>query len=282
VKTVLLVDVAKAPKKGKVVKYSSGDDIDTRVKSLLHSMAKAEAFTSKSYNHDHLSNNVQGALWKIKLLLCQTICILSAGRSSIKEDTVPPNDSLTTRETRCVELLQLANEKSKEATDAWKLIISEYESDDIIHIFELICVILAKSLVPVYNTIQTTAKLFALFNWGKRKRNTKAAVGALAEAALSLRALIEEMNRTVLEALPSSKDDDLYQKDVHELKKGVIDLLSSTLPQSLPYLDSSDEGEQILDQVVGYRASHRHELRHRLEPYFLEMLDELDTFNVAD
>jgi hypothetical protein len=46
---------------------------------------------------------------------------------------------------------------------------------------------------PLYVFFETTARLFALFGWGKRKRRTKSSSGALASAALSLQDLISDM-----------------------------------------------------------------------------------------
>ena len=53
-------------------------------------------------------------------------------------------------------------------------------------------------IIPFYTLLETTARLFALFGWGKRKRLTKAASGSLANLALSFREFISDM----LQAMP--------------------------------------------------------------------------------
>jgi len=57
----------------------------------------------------------------------------------------------------------------------------------------LVCQLLPNCIVPIYTMIETTARLFSLFGWGKRKRLTKAAAGALASLALSFRSLVSDL-----------------------------------------------------------------------------------------
>ena len=269
---VLLIDVAKAPKKGKVAKYSSGDDLDIRVKSFLQTITNAEIFVNKS---SHLSS-VHTALWRFTLHLCQTVCVLSSGRASIEEDTKPANDSLATRETKCIEFLNLAKQQINEAMNAWKLMVSKIDDDDDLNPLEFVCKILAELLVPTYAIMRTASNLFTLFSWGKRKRNTKAAVGALADTALLFRNLVKEMSCTILEELSCSTDDEAYMNEMVELKDGTMKLLSS-----LQCFDEM-EGSKILDQVLEHRTNHKSILRERMEPFFIEMINELDSFDILE
>lgn len=277
---VLLLDATKAPRKGKVVKYSPGDDLDIRVKSVLQTIANAETFLNKS---SHLSD-VHRALWKAKLLLCQSICMLSAGIGSIEDvngDSKPVSDTIDIRETKCAEMLNKATEKMKEAMEAWKSTMKDIEDSNESNKIKFICGLLPESLLPTYVVVRTTANLFGLFNWGKRKRKPKVAVGVLADTALLLRDISKEISAEFVKDLPQSREDALFQNDITSLTSDVIDLISITLPQSKSSI-LPEENKGVLDEVVENKAAHRLSLRQRLEPFFNDMINELDTFDMAD
>ena len=269
---VLLVDVTKAPKKGKIVKHSVGGTLDIRVKSVLETLDKAQAFVESS---KHLSN-LHTSLWNAMITLCRTICLLSTGISAKGEEPNTPNDNLNSRESRCVEMLNKSNEKIREAIEAWKSIETEVDKTN-----KFVCRLLPELLVPTFVTVRTVANVFALFNWGKRKRNTKVAVGALVDTALSLQDLTKLVSDKFLTDLPQSKDDEQYVKEISGAKYALMTYVSLEFSELQPFIQSLEK-KGSLDLVVEKKSNYKLIIGSRLKPFFVEIINELETFNVTE
>jgi hypothetical protein len=173
IRAIMAVEVAKAPKKGKVPK--STEDITYRCQSLTRALTRAKRFVTKKDSNDEIS----GLLWQVLSSLCDVICVVIVGKAGTENDTLADRENMSVSildaAVQCVESAQTCFNSSGEARGA------------------LVCQLLPSWIVPVYTMIETTARLFALFGWGKRKRLTKAAAGALAKLALSLRNLVSDL-----------------------------------------------------------------------------------------
>ena len=272
---VLLVDAAKAPKKGKIVSVLSGDEIDVRVRSVFVAMENVRAFIENSSNLSQLHRSI----WKTKLLLCECICILSTGRSSINENESDSNDSLSSREEKCVEVTKKVREAINEIREAWnsKTFIGNEANKS-----KFICRFVPEALVHVYVILRITSNLYGIFNLGKRKRKTKLAAGSLAEAALSMKSLIETLSEEVLNDLPYSQEEVDSRDEFNILKSEVKTLLLSTFPKSSSCIISNNGDKDIIDDIITNKGHQRVLVRQKLELVFMEMINELNTFDVVD
>ena len=173
VRAVMAVEAAKAPKKGKVPK--STEETGYRCLSLTRALARARHCLQGSLDAD----SIDQSLLKVVFSLCDVITVVIVGDSGKESDT------LANRESRAVRLLEAATLHVKEAQTFF---ISTKDAQG-----ALVCQLLPTCIVPVYTMTETTARLFSLFGWGKRKRLTKAAAGALADLALSFRSLVSDL-----------------------------------------------------------------------------------------
>ncbi len=276
---VLLIDVTKTPKKGKIINHSPGDDVDIRAQSVIQTINDANTYINNSNNK---LSKLHINLWNVKLILCKVICIVSTGRCSMEEEDrlQQSNDTLATRETRCIELLQQALDIMNESMISWKSMSEEF-NENIKVKSKFICRLLPESLVPTFIILRITANLFGLFNWGKRKRHTKPIAGAIANVALSFNTIMKEISEGFLKDLPLSKNDAESQQSIVTLKSGVKELISVKLPESTLSI-ISEVGEGIFSRAIEHKALHLVAVRQRLEPFFVEMINELETFDVTE
>jgi hypothetical protein len=167
VRAVMATELAKAPKKGKIPKCTDG--MLSRCQSLLTAVQKANQFIDNSEIH---IKEVDRSLWEVSCLLCEVIAAVIQGNGD-----GDASDSLAEREKSAVSAVLLAVtlvSKARCALATW------FDAAD----GEAVCRLLPDRIVPLFTLIETTARLFALFGWGKRK--TKDAAGALANLALLL------------------------------------------------------------------------------------------------
>ena len=260
-RVVLFVDVCKAPKKGKVVKFSAGDTVDIRAKSLLQSLANTNAF----FGIPGEKPNIHAGLWKVMLCLCKTICALGAGIESTEEENIPADDSIAQRESRCTILLNSARENIQKVICVWELLLVELRNEE--EKSELLCNVCTELLLPAYAILRTTANLFGIYAWGKRKRKTKKAVDALANVALMFKKLLDTMD---------------VQVDSNEicLQDMAKDFLSVKLPKSSISVNLNEGGriEKIAEVCKVQKADRDCVVKN----VFREMMQELETFNVDD
>lgn len=260
-RVVLFVDVCKAPKKGKAAKYAIGDELDIRAQSVLQSLSNAEAFFSIPSE----KFNVHAGLWKVILCLCQTICTLGAGRGSTEERTIPSDDSLAQRESRCTKLLNSASKNVEEVMSVWESLINEIGNE--VEKSELCCNLFTELVLPIYSIIRITANLFGLYTWSKRKRHTKEAVGALANLALMFKKLLNLIHPQI---------DSNQGSDLDEIK----DLLSYMVPKSSVSINLNENGR--IEKIIEKCQAQKSEKEQMIERLFSELIQELDTFNEQD
>ena len=105
------------------------------------------------------------------------------------------------------------------------------------------------------------ARLFALFGWGKRKRTTKAASGALADLALSFRDLLSNMLQTMSKSRSSfGSSDDNGEKEA--------------TVESLVERIGADAIQRVIREVI----SSRDLTNERVDPFLMQMKRSLETF----
>jgi hypothetical protein len=165
VRFALCMDAAKGPKKGKVTKAS--DLLQKRCTSLLDAVDQTAQFVESSDNESDCKEFIQSML-----ILCRVVAFVSAGMP-VSEDQ---EDTLATREQYATQQLE-------------KIVIPAVMSWSI----PGVCRFLPNMLVPFAVMLRMTANLFALYGWGKRKRQTRAVAGALAQLASNLKAMVESM-----------------------------------------------------------------------------------------
>jgi len=173
VRAVIAVEAAKAPKKGKAPK--STEEIAYRCQSLTRALAKATHCSLGSLDADSIDESMR----KVFSSLCDVIGVVIIGDAGTESDT------LLGRENAAVRLLEAAVLSVNKAQTSFN---SGGDARG-----ALVCHLLPNCIVPIYTMIETTARLFSLFGWGKRKRLTKAAAGALACLALSFRSLVSDL-----------------------------------------------------------------------------------------
>ena len=177
VRAVMAVDVAKAPKKGKAPKLT--EETAYMCQSLARALAKATHSLQGSSNTEGIGES----LWNVFSHLCQVIGVVIIG------DVQSDIDTLAERENAAVRLLKAAELCIEKAKTCFIGGDSPQGA--------LVCQLLPAHIVPIYTMIGTTARLFALFGWGKRKRLTKAASGGLAALAHSFLLLLSELHQAM-------------------------------------------------------------------------------------
>ena len=119
-------------------------------------------------------------------------------------------------------------------------------------------------IIPFYTLLETTARLFALFGWGKRKRLTKAASGSLANLALSFRELVSDM----LQAMPQFRSFG---------KSDGGDVTMEPLVESA--ISSEVVGSDVIQRVIKEVVASRDMTNDRVDPFLIQMKESLDTYN---
>lgn len=237
IRAVMVVDVAKAPKKGKVPKNT--DVILSRCQSLLVAVEKARCFAAVG---GETMNQIDKSLWEGTCLLCDVIAEVIQGNGGSD-----PTDSLADRENNAVSTIKLATTSLAEARAAAS---TAGEST--------VCKLLPDRVVPLFTLIETTARLFALFGWGKRKRATKETAAALANLVFLFKELLVEMLHT------------MKQQRVYDSSKS--NELSATL----------DIGTDYMQKAIGHVITAREMTAGRVDPFLVQMVDTLLTYFIEE
>jgi hypothetical protein len=237
IRAVMVVDVAKAPKKGKVPKNT--DVILSRCQSLLVAVEKARCFAAVG---GETMNQIDKSLWEGTCLLCDVIAEVIQGSGGSD-----PTDSLADRENNAVSTIKLATTSLAEARAAAS---TAGEST--------VCKLLPDRVVPLFTLIETTARLFALFGWGKRKRATKETAAALANLVFLFKELLVEMLHT------------MKQQRVYDSSKS--NELSATL----------DIGTDYMQKAIGHVITAREMTAGRVDPFLVQMVDTLLTYFIEE
>jgi hypothetical protein len=179
IRAALCVDATKGPKKGKVLAVSS--ELKKRSSSLLSSVV-----ASLEYCDTSIQPLGYEALLRAMLELCGVVTGISAGMFP-KEQSLP--DTLETREEQASSSLKRALDLITQARQQLNLTEDQRVSR--------VGVLLPDYLVPIFALFQMCAKMMEAFGWGKRKRKTRRCAAALADLALALAPLVEDMQTCV-------------------------------------------------------------------------------------
>ncbi len=230
-RAVMAVESAKAPKKGKVPKLT--EEIAYRCQSLTRALVRATHCLQGSLDAD----SIDGSLWKVFSSLCDVIRIVIVGEAGTE------NDTLVDRENAAVGVLEAAVLCVNRAQASFN---GGGDAQG-----TLVCQLLPSCIVPTYTMIETTARLFALFGWGKRKRLTKAASGALAGLALSFRSLVSDL----LQAMTKHR-------------RVEYDVSNETL------LVRADTFKRVVNEVTQSREM----TKDRVDPFLDEIINDLTSY----
>jgi N-terminal acetyltransferase B complex non-catalytic subunit len=246
-RSILAVEVANAPKKGKVTKPT--EETSYRCQSLRYALIRAIEF-GRGVKLDELDT----VLWESCCHLCEVIIVVIYGSTS-------ENSTCTTLEERDVLATSTINSMTQlvqSAREALNSCNSEVKSTEKKSVMGgRVCQLLPDYICPLFILLETTSRLFSLFGWGKRKRLTRAASGALALAALSLQGLISDMLNIIAQFRSVSTD---------------IQALVETST-------SSEFGLGTLQRVVREVVSARELTMDRVDPFLVQMRDRLQSYN---
>jgi N-terminal acetyltransferase B complex non-catalytic subunit len=231
VHAVMATDVAKAPKKGKVPKNSAV--MLSRCQSLCIALETAKQFFDTEGAE---TSQVDRSLWEASCELYMVIAEVIVGSGG-----ADPADTLAERECKAAAAVKRATSILANARNA----LATSPNDG-----SIVCQLLPDRITPLFCLIETSARLFALFGWGKRKRMTKEAAGALANLALLFKDFLS----------------DLLQKMTH------FRAIDFDIDVSL------DIGTDYLHQVIGHIASSREMTSDRVDPFLLQMIEALQDY----
>ena len=245
-RAALMLNVVKAPKKGKAAKVKEGDVLYKRCKSLSGFIRTVELSLE------------EGAQGRAILKLARVLCVVATGTTdsmSDKKDAPEIGDSLEERENIATKLLQ---DVQQDIGMLRQTVLSTTCTPDS---FGRVCVLLPEAIIPIYALLQMIANQFSIFGWGKSKVRTKAVAGALAGAAQELQGLVMDM----LGALNSIPNDAP---------------LESPAEQICTYFDSK-EGKVMLDVVCKHVERSHIETRQRVMPFCDQIIKEMESFRAS-
>ena len=257
-RSALMLNVVKAPKKGKAPKVKEDDVLYKRCLSLsefiktvelhLETMPASDTTTTAPASKDD-----ESARGRVILNLARVLCVVATGMPDQKE--TQDADSLDEREKIAANLLQDAHHYIGVLRQT--VLSATPDSSG------RVCVLLAEAIVPIYSLVQMIATQFAIFGWGKSKGRTKAGAGALANVAQELQDLVMDMLGALV-SIPADAPMD-----------------ESPVGNDLSFL-SSKEGKDILDAVSKHVERSHIETRQRVMPFLDQIIKEMETFAVGE
>jgi len=267
-RAVMATGAANAPKKGKIPKPT--EETTYRCQSLRRSLSRANEFGQEI---DHM-DDVDRALWEACCQLCEAIIIVIHGGGGDGKKS-PNNDTLAEREKAAVSIvdstMQLVQSARKAFTSyccSTTVINQGSDCSSSIAGGARVCQLLPDRVVPFYALLETTARLFSLFGWGKRKRSTKAASGALANLALSFRDLLSDMLQAMSEFRSFGSGGDNTGDNMTSLE---------SLVESAVSLDVV--GADAIQRVIREVVSSRDMTKDRVDPFLMQMKESLESFD---
>jgi len=239
-RAIMAVGAANAPKKGKVPKPT--DETTYMCQSLHHSLSSARKFSQEVG-----MNDIDLPLWDACCQLCEAII------SAIQGDSTVDSDTLADREKAATSFIESTTQHLESALKAFSL----YCPDSNAQRGARVCQLLPDHIIPVYVLLETTARLFALFGWGKRKRLTKDASKALANLALSFSKFISDMLVCMSQHRSFGGDE------------------TESMVKSASAVFDTDTIQRVINEVV----SSRDMTKDRVDPFLLQMKESLETYN---
>eukprot|EP00559_Dactyliosolen_fragilissimus_P005443 CAMPEP_0184868248 /NCGR_PEP_ID=MMETSP0580-20130426/29714_1 /TAXON_ID=1118495 /ORGANISM="Dactyliosolen fragilissimus" /LENGTH=897 /DNA_ID=CAMNT_0027369017 /DNA_START=57 /DNA_END=2750 /DNA_ORIENTATION=+ len=298
VRATLLIQIAKPPKKGKVICCRFGSMDFNRCQSLLRVIKSFTSFIDHhGYIHDLASSTLHPyriSLSKSTLDLAKTLCITSTGIENLLDkegdNLTKSNDTLATRESLCIPLLISASEHILNARNQLK-IVSDRKT-------EFVCSLLADHIVPLFSILEMVGNLFSSFGWGKRKKLTKASAGNLAVVAKHLHDLVTDMENVLHIQNYTSSDMENNDKSVFAkqiLEKTISELESfsySTQPNSIygdkvtyatrtmsTYFIKNENWRKMLEFVTDQIVLSQQCTRERVLPFLVQIKSKLMEYN---
>ena len=247
-RTIVAVRAANAPKKGKIPKLI--DETAYHCQSIRHCLSNANKFGQEVDMDD-----VDLAMWNACCQLCKAIVSVIQGNNN---DSV--SDTLAEREKAATSIVDSTKHLVENARKSFSLYCTNSNSLRGVRV----CQLLPDNIIPFYTLLETTARLFALFGWGKRKRLTKAASGSLANLALSFREFISDM----LQAMPQFRSFG---------KSDGGDVTMEPLVESA--ISSEVVGSDVIQRVIKEVVASRDMTNDRVDPFLIQMKESLDTYN---
>lgn len=252
-RAIMATEAANAPKKGKCPKHT--EEMTYRCQSLRQTLSRANCLFGQGIV-DTENDLISKALWEGCSQLCETILVVVEG--PIGDGTTPSNsDTLAEREKAAVSTVESTVQLVQSARNAFATPVDHQGSG------ARVCQLLPDRIVPFYVLLETTARLFAVFGWGKRKRQTKAAAGALARLASSLRDFLTEMLHAMsrFRAFGGDEGDVALEAMVEEATN--LDVI----------------GIHTVQRVVREVVSSRSMTKERVDHFMLQMNQGLDTYD---
>ena len=258
-RAVLVLNVSKAPRKGKVVKVSEGDVLRKRCISLTRLVDVVETLVqSTSEHHSNCDGDidVEGKVFlqRATITLCRLICLVCANIRSENDKADSANDTLTQREKIALELMQSFAIDVIHAKSTLSAVAEPSPS-----LIGRLSKLLPEIIVPMFAILEMVGKLFAIFGWGKRKRHTKPAAGALADAALEVQGLLSDLQEQMAFA-PAQPD-------------------ATKCSQSCSFFNT-EEGKTMLEAASTNVRASAAETQQRLLPFINHMVRSLETYCV--
>jgi hypothetical protein len=235
------VDATKGPKKGKLVNASVS--LGKRTKSLLEAALGASEFFCK---HMKVEDTPQAAgcraLLYVSIELCRILAVVTSGMPNFGED------SLEQREQRSVDLMRKQGlVQLKLAREILLPLLS----------IKMVCSLLPNYIVPIFALFRMCDTVCTMYGWGKRKKTKKVSV-AMADFALELNGLLQEMLKSI-QKCPKSETEPSF--DV-TLNNNELQVINDDEISSFKHILTRD---QYLTRL-------------RIEPILQEMDEMLDEF----
>eukprot|EP00562_Extubocellulus_spinifer_P023989 CAMPEP_0178674844 /NCGR_PEP_ID=MMETSP0698-20121128/35080_1 /TAXON_ID=265572 /ORGANISM="Extubocellulus spinifer, Strain CCMP396" /LENGTH=924 /DNA_ID=CAMNT_0020319005 /DNA_START=9 /DNA_END=2784 /DNA_ORIENTATION=- len=292
-RAALMLNVVKAPKKGKVAKVKAGDTLYKRCESLSQFLDIAHnAIHSARNKFSDCRTKDEYAPCRAIINLARLLCAVATGMHHSSGDE--EEDTLAVREERAVTLLQVVQDDintTKQAVSSATTgssgrvcILLPEAVVPIYALMEMNSILFAifgwgkkrsrtrvawlfrtclypppEAVVPIYALLEMNSVLFAIFGWGKKRSRTRVAAGALAEAAQQLQDLVMDMSST-LGSMPTNE-------------------LSDVSPGNICSYVESGEGKTMVEAVVKHVDKAHLETRQRVMPFLDQMITNLTTYS---
>lgn len=246
-RAIMAVGAANAPKKGKL--SNPTEETSYRCQSLRYALSRA-----KEFGHDAKLDETERALWNTCCQFCEVMIAVIHGRPG--DD--PSSNTVAGREKLATSIINSTTQVVQSAREALNSCYSAIDSEKKNTCLGCkVCRLLPDYIVPLFILFETTSRLFCLFGWGKRKRLTKAASGALAFAALSLRDLVTDI--------------------LHIMTR--FRSFSGNIESVVETASGSDFRKDVIQRVIKEVVSSRELTNGQVDSFLVQMRETLDTFN---
>jgi N-terminal acetyltransferase B complex non-catalytic subunit len=173
-RSALVKEVTKGPKKGKIV--PPNESLRMRARSLLSYARSTKAFCDEADADPQ--TKISYHFLRMLILECQVLAVVSSGLNP-DSPSEEAEDMLSREDVGCTLLYRICN--GFEASRLPPLSIP------------MVSRMLPECIVPIFSLFSMCAEVCDLFGWGKRKRKSKKASEALARVALALSQVIDAM-----------------------------------------------------------------------------------------